>query len=439
MLASGPKLKTALVLNSFAQPAWINRIVRLISASSFAEMCLVIKIDCPPRGVRATDNTGFCATALRQASSIVDSQSKLAYPDPLEQSNILENFEKPAVITVETVLEGQSLHLTGEAVRTIRAYDIDVVLDFGDWPLTGSAPGIAKHGVWRGTPLGTGENGQPAGGFWEVMKAIPTMEFGLRVMKPNSLQDRLIYRSFTSADLYSVKGTQSKVYWKSASAVLRCLEHLHARGPSYLENGSIVPAAPSSDSSLESLPTSWNSFVFLTKIAGRKIARTIRNSYSMERWYLAFTFGESPLVTNESEKFKYMIPPKDVFWADPFPVAKNGRYYVFIEEFVYATMKGHISVIEMEPDGTWKPPLKVLDTDYHLSYPFVFEWEGNVYMIPESKRNKTVELYRCVEFPSQWRLEKILIENIQAVDSTLYLHEGTWWLFCNIGGNEFFE
>jgi hypothetical protein len=74
---------------------------------------------------------------------------------------------------------------------------------------------------------------------------------------------------------------------------------------------------------------------------------------------------------------------------------------------------------------------RVLETDYHLSYPFVFEHEGQLYMIPETGRNKTVELYRCVDFPLAWRLERVLIDGLRLVDATLHKGADRWWMFAN--------
>lgn len=39
-------------------------------------------------------------------------------------------------------------------------------------------------------------------------------------------------------------------------------------------------------------------------------------------------------------------------------------------------------------------------------------------MIPESSANKTIELWKCTEFPLKWEKHSNLIENIEAVDST---------------------
>ena len=77
-------------------------------------------------------------------------------------------------------------------------------------------------------------------------------------------------------------------------------------------------------------------------------------------------------------------------------------------------------------------PTTVLERDYHLSYPFVFEWNENYYMVPESAANKTVELYRSTSFPFEWELEKVLMTDIRAKDATLAEVDGMWWMFVSI-------
>ncbi len=69
-------------------------------------------------------------------------------------------------------------------------------------------------------------------------------------------------------------------------------------------------------------------------------------------------------------------PPKDSFLADPFVIARDGKNYVFVEEYPYREGKGVISVLEIDPDGRIGTVQRVLERPYHLSYPFVFEHEG---------------------------------------------------------------
>jgi hypothetical protein len=140
--------------------------------------------------------------------------------------------------------------------------------------------------------------------------------------------------------------------------------------------------------------------------------------------------GEA-LSTAPSE-FTKIVPPKDRFWADPHLVRRNGRYYAFIEECPFSTGKGRIGVLPIDDDGTWGECTPVLERDYHLSYPFVFEHEGELYMVPESEGNRTVDLYRCADFPGRWEFVTTLMKDIVATDSTLLLRDGRWWLFANV-------
>ena len=75
--------------------------------------------------------------------------------------------------------------------------------------------------------------------------------------------------------------------------------------------------------------------------------------------------------------------------------------------------------------------MRVLERDYHLSYPFLLEHEGALYMIPESAQNRSVEAYRCIEFPLRWRLEKVLLQGVRCVDATFHRAAGRWWMFAN--------
>lgn len=151
-----------------------------------------------------------------------------------------------------------------------------------------------------------------------------------------------------------------------------------------------------------------------------------------DQWFVAYTIGRCQEMSESFHDVKLMLPPKDRFWADPFPIEHDGEYFIFIEEVEHRNGKGYISVIRMNPDGGWQQPVKVLDKAYHLSHPFVFRWQGEYYMIPESAANKTIELYRCRSFPLEWELEKVLLNDVQAVDATVAEIDGLWWLFTNV-------
>jgi hypothetical protein len=117
-------------------------------------------------------------------------------------------------------------------------------------------------------------------------------------------------------------------------------------------------------------------------------------------------------------------------------IEKGGRYYVFFEELPRAAGKAHIAMIEIDAEGRWSKPVPVLERDYHLSYPFLLEHDGALYMVPETAQNGTVEVYRCTDFPRRWRLERVLLEGVRLVDPTLHRGADRWWLFANAAPGE---
>jgi hypothetical protein len=72
----------------------------------------------------------------------------------------------------------------------------------------------------------------------------------------------------------------------------------------------------------------------------------------------------------------------------------------------------------------------VLEEPWHLSYPFLIEHGGEIFMIPESSANRTVTLYRAVDFPRRWVREANLLEGIEASDATIVRHAGRCWMFA---------
>ena len=104
---------------------------------------------------------------------------------------------------------------------------------------------------------------------------------------------------------------------------------------------------------------------------------------------------------------------------------------MFFEEYLRSLGRAAISHFELTVDGP-TPPRVVLERDYHLSYPFVFELGEAIYMIPATERARTIELYRADPFPERWTFERTLLDDVYAVDTTVLEHDGRLWFFTNL-------
>jgi hypothetical protein len=72
----------------------------------------------------------------------------------------------------------------------------------------------------------------------------------------------------------------------------------------------------------------------------------------------------------------------------------------------------------------------ILERPWHLSYPFVFEWKNETYLMPEGSTHGGVEIYRATAFPWEWSFERRLLPDWTLVDSTVFEHEGRLWLLA---------
>lgn len=124
--------------------------------------------------------------------------------------------------------------------------------------------------------------------------------------------------------------------------------------------------------------------------------------------------------------------PRKAFLADPCIVQRNGRTFIFCEEFRYELDRGVIVALERAAGGTMQVQ-DAIDEPHHLSYPQVFEHGGEIYCVAETASINRAGLYRAVEFPYRWQFVKPLLDGVRAVDSTFLRHAGKWWLFCTSG------
>ena len=120
------------------------------------------------------------------------------------------------------------------------------------------------------------------------------------------------------------------------------------------------------------------------------------------------------------------------FYADPVPIAHAGGVTLFVEEYIHALGRGIISAVPFGPGGPIGTPEPVLDLGIHLSYPFVFESEGAVWMIPESCAAGRIDLFRATAFPRGWVHEQTLVADIVAGDATLHRAGDRWWMFATV-------
>jgi hypothetical protein len=247
-------------------------------------------------------------------------------------------------------------------------------------------------------------------------------------------QRRLLYSSYGASDLASLHRARQRACSKAQGAIFDRLVSVHDRGASYLHSRPTVGGDADADRRRPSVAiVVWH--------AGRAVqgvlARRLRRVFGQKGWFIAsrHRVPASPdtLVSTAAQPFVPIRKRRREVFADPFPFEHDGRTYLLFENYDRRARKGVISSLLLDTSAqATGPPTVALERAYHLSYPFVFRHRDGIFMIPESADNRTVELYRALDFPSAWTLERVLLDDIRAFDATLLEAFDRLWLFAAV-------
>lgn len=173
---------------------------------------------------------------------------------------------------------------------------------------------------------------------------------------------------------------------------------------------------------------------YLSRQTSRSVAARLRRAlHYQERWGICYAptdWREAVLWRGTTVK-----APRGHFLADPFVATRGGRTCVFAEDFDYRASRAHISAFELTSEGA-RPLGCAVNESFHLSFPYLFEADGTLFMCPESRAAKQIRIYECTEFPLQWKLAVVAMKDVEAVDSMIFRKGDLWWLMTNISRTE---
>jgi len=117
------------------------------------------------------------------------------------------------------------------------------------------------------------------------------------------------------------------------------------------------------------------------------------------------------------------------FVADPFMLRRDNTWRMFFEVMNSETQRGEIGLASSTDTLSWSYEGIVLKEPVHLSYPYVFEWQNDCYMIPETLGAGAVCLYKAIDFPFRWSMSTRLIEG-RFADPSVFRFKDLWWMFA---------
>ena len=405
---NGAPLRVAAVLDSLQTPAWVAQVLLNIKAAAFAELTSVVtgdSVPCQP----APAHPGNSALFRRYAAW--DRSRHSSELDPLLPVDL-------------------STELAGIPAVDWTAVSADVVLWFSSCAPVGLDSEAARFGVWF---YQTGEGVC----FWELYNHQPVTSSSLAVLHgPKSVPAVIAEQSTATKIGWSLSRNRTVSYWKAPSLILKSLRSLQERSPASVLSLGANSLPSKLFAAAQTVPSNTQMAQFFIRNATRTIYRHIRYFGQHGYWFMAYRTDRRKFVSQTESfhphGFTTIAAPDGHFYADPFVWTQAGRNFIFFEDYPYREGKGVISVLEIDARGPAGEARRVLERPYHLSYPFVFEHEGSVYMIPETFDAHRVELYRASHFPDVWELAAVLKEDVDAVDTTLWVQNGIFYFFTSI-------
>ena len=438
-------LRIGLMLDSLSVSAWVATILDHIERSNFARVELVIL-----NGAAKTQPVERAAAPVRLWRTIRNKRRRTQflynlytryevkrYPIPNNPSQSIDCSMKLAEcdkLTVQPITKGFTHRFSPQDLDAIRSYKLDVILRFGFNIIRGEILKVPRYGVWSHHH---GDNEYYRGApphFWELYEKNPLSGAILQVLT-DELDAGLVLCKANLETRQGISVSQNRLqpYWTASLFTIRKLHELHQYGWERIVKRSIPSQLAPGRKTLYRMPTNLETMKFVSACGARSTALFLRGE-RLVQWRIGIRTTDAPVSPEHPDMhgFRWIEAPKGHFYADPFLLSKDGKTYLFFEDYSYAADKAVICCAEVSTVGQLSEPKTVLDPGYHLSYPFVFEHHGDVYMIPETGTNNSVELYRADRFPMSWRLEQTLFSKVKAVDTTLWIEDGIYWFFVTV-------
>ncbi len=348
-------------------------------------------------------------------------------PPALKPVDVNELFLDIPRITCVASKKGRfSEYFSDDDVERIQSYDLDFILRFSYGILQGRILSAARYGIWsfhHGDE--TKYRGRPAC-FWEIFYGDPVtgamlqriterLDAGIVLKKGHFRTKNTSY----AQNLQLVCSESSR--WPSQV----CIDILNDKAP-YL-----VSPPSTTRAKIFSRPRNRETFLFISKLLTNRLIGLYRLFFHYSFWNIGLV--NAPIDTFLDPGYKPEIkwlprPRKGEFKADPFGISHPPNIQVFFENLDYRAPKGIIYTAEISEGALISEPRTVIELPVHMSYPYLIEYEGEIYCIPETNRAREISVYKAQKFPYEWKKSTTLLSNVMAIDSTVFQHQDRWWL-----------
>ena len=349
----------------------------------------------------------------------------------VDKTRIVQELNKVDKIKVTPERKGFLDIFSKNDVDRIKKYNLDIILRHEFNIIRGEILYVPKYGIWS---FHHGDNSINRGGppgFWEVFLKQSSVGVTLQKLTPELDGGLVIDKAFFNPHWSSVN-TRHHISEASVSILFKNIKKLQQGY--FNPKKSLVYYNP-----LYKVPkfgiVMKYSIGFYIKLAESIMKRVNYKIFGTRYECWTLFIGKGDFLNSTLFRLKPVKLPKYEFWADPFIFTYKDENYVFFENYSYKTKKGKISCGRIV-ENQLVDIVDVLEKDYHLSYPFIYRENGDIFLMPETSTNNRLEIYKCKMFPNEWELYTTAFEGEKVVDAFFYTDKNkTKWLFVNKKAN----
>ncbi|EHS52911.1 hypothetical protein PDO_4534 [Rhizobium sp. PDO1-076] len=401
---------------------WQSRIIdRILADSRFAPVSVLV---CPPSIATAKPSRLLRLAAALERIALARQPAYL--PQHFDPAAL--PFRQVALGRGDGVADGQA------PLADISDLKLDLVLSLTSGELPERMLAGLRFGEWRFSFSAEASEGTDWSGYAGVIENRPATEMRIDIRRGDPVRDaNLVAAAFNTK--FSAIRNADFIKERAVTLVMRELRRV-------ADTGRIEPSADRPTHNVRSAPPSGSQLLrYGWGLASELLARSskaVQAKFGGGAAVWALYVGQGSPRDFDPRQSVLIEPDKDEIRADPFLLEHEGEIYLFYEAYAPGDGKAHIAVSRLVGNRVERLGI-ALNCEHHLSYPFIFRHDGQLFMMPETNQARRLEIWRCVEFPLRWELHSTALEGLSSADSTLTLYNGRWWLLTNLSDFHAYE
>ncbi|MGZ2368710.1 glucosamine inositolphosphorylceramide transferase family protein [Ancylomarina sp. YFZ004] len=345
----------------------------------------------------------------------------------VNRAKIIKELNKINIIKVAPERKGFLDIFDASDVEKIKKHNLDIILRHEFNIIRGEILQASQYGIWSFHHADNSINRGGPAGFWEIVLNQSSVGVTLQKLTPELDGGLVIDKAFFNVH-WSFVRTKKLILEASVSILFKNIKKL--QNGEFTPRKSLVYFNP-----LYKVPKLGVVFkyilFFYSKLIGKIIEIINYKIFGIRYNCWTLFIGKGDFLNSTLFRLKPVKLPKDEFWADPFIFNYKGDNYIFFENYNYKTKKGKISCGKIY-NNKLIDIVDVIEKDYHLSYPFIYKENEDIFLMPETSDNNRLEIYKCIKFPSEWELYTTAFDNEKVADAHFHNDKNkTKWLFIN--------